>query len=148
VIKLRSEFNVLEQMNKLEDLSKENIFKVPDGYFERLPGVIQSRVAKPEPKSWFVPSFRLALPVVALAIAVTVWFTSRQGVSLEDQLNEIQTEQLMTYLEESDLSTDVLTEEISWSDEDLNELEEKVISSMEPIDIMLEDLSVEPDNFK
>jgi hypothetical protein len=134
-------------MKKLEDISRENIFKVPDGYFEKLPGVIQARVAKPEPKAWFAPAYKFALPVVALAIALTVWFTSRQGVSLEDQLNEIQTEQLMAYLEESDLSADLLTEEISWSEEDLNELEEEVISSMEPIDITVEDLSVEPDNF-
>jgi hypothetical protein len=134
-------------MKKLEEIAKENIFKVPDGYFEKLPGVIQARVAKPEPKVWFAPAFKFALPVVAIAIAVTVWFTSGQGVSFEDQLNEIQTEQLMAYLEESDLSTDLLTEEITWSEEDLNELEEEVISSMEPIDITEEDLSVEPDNF-
>jgi hypothetical protein len=133
-------------MKKLEEIAKENIFKVPDGYFEKLPGVIQARVAKPEPKVWFAPAFKFALPVVAIAIAVTVWFTS-QGVSFEDQLNEIQTEQLMAYLEESDLSADLLTEEVSWSAEDLNELEEKVFSSMEPIDITIEDLSVEPDNF-
>jgi hypothetical protein len=133
-------------MKKLEEIAKENIFKVPDGYFEKLPGVIQARVAKPEPKVSFAPAFKFALPVVAIAIAVTVWFTS-QGVSFEDQLNEIQTEQLMAYLEESDLSADLLTEEVSWSAEDLNELEEKVFSSMEPIDITIEDLSVEPDNF-
>lgn len=134
-------------MKKLEDLSRENIFKVPDGYFEKLPGVIQARVAKPEPKAWFAPAYKFALPVVALAIVLTVWLTTRQGISLEDQLNEIQTEQLMAYLEESDLSVDLLTEEVSWSEDDLNELEEQVISSMEPIDITIEDLSVEPDNF-
>ncbi len=53
----------------------------------------------------------------------------------------------MVYLEESDLSADIITDELSWSEDDLNELEEKVISSMEPIDITVEDLSVEPDNF-
>lgn len=134
-------------MKKLEDISRENIFKVPDGYFEKLPGVIQAKVANPEPKPWFAPVYKFALPLVAFAIALTVWFTSRQGVSLEDQLNEIQTEQLMAYLEESDLSAELLTEDISWSEEDINELEEKVISSMEPIDITVEDFSVEPDNF-
>ncbi len=135
-------------MKKLEDISKENIFRVPDGYFEKLPGVIQTRVAKPEPRVWFAPALKFSLPVVALVLAVTVWFTTRQGVSLEDQLNEIQTEQLMVYLEESDLSPDLITDELNWSEEDLNELEEQVISSMEPLDIIqVEDLSVEPDNF-
>ena len=135
-------------MKKLEDISKENIFRVPDGYFEKLPGVIQARVANPEPRVWFAPALKFSLPVVALVLAVTVWFTTRQGVSLEDQLNEIQTEQLMVYLEESDLSPDLITDELSWSEEDLNELQEQVISSMEPLDIIqVEELSVEPDNF-
>ncbi len=134
-------------MKKLEDISKENIFKVPDdGYFEKLPGVIQARVAKPEPKVWFSTAFKFALPVVAIAIVVAVWFTSGGG-SLENQLNEIQTEQLIVYLEESDLSPDLINDEIDLNEEDLNELEKTVISSMEPFDISLEDLSVEPDNF-
>ena len=133
-------------MKKLEDISKENIFKVPDGYFEKLPGVIQARVAKPEPKVWFSTAFKFALPVVAIAIVVAVWFTSGGG-SLENQLNEIQTEQLIVFLEESDLSPDLINDEIDLNEEDLNELEKTVISSMEPFDISLEDLSVEPDNF-
>lgn len=134
-------------MKKLEDISKENIFKVPDGYFEKLPGVIQSRLAKPESNPWFAQSFKLAWPVAALAIAVSVWFTFREGSSVEDQLNEIQTEQLIAYLEESELPFELLTEEITWSEEDVYELEEKVISNMDPIDITIEDLTIEPDNF-
>jgi hypothetical protein len=134
-------------MKKLEDISRENIFKVPDGYFENLPGVIQARVARPEPKIWFSPAFKFALPVAALAIAFTVWFTSREGITLEEQLNQIQTEQLMAYLNESDLSADLLTEEITLSEDDLYELEETVLSSMDPMDITIEELSVEPDNF-
>ncbi len=85
--------------------------------------------------------------MVAFAIAITIWFTSGQSGSLEDQLNQIQTEQLMVYLEESEWSPDLITDDINLSEEDLNELEETVLSSMEPIDITLEDLSVEPDNF-
>jgi hypothetical protein len=134
-------------MKQLEDLSRENIFKVPEGYFEKLPGIIQARVVKPHPQSWFVPVYKFALPMVTIALAVTVWLTYRQGVSLEDQLNEIQTEQLMAYLNESDASAELLTENISWSDDDLFELEETVLSSMEPMDIMPDELSVEPDNF-
>lgn len=133
-------------MKKLEDISKENIFKVPEGYFEKLPGVIQARVAKPEPKVWFVPAFRFALPVVALFIAVSVWFTMREGASLEDQLSEIQTEQLLAYLEEGDVSVE-LDDEASLNEEDLIGLEEEVYLSIDPLDISIEELSVEPDNY-
>jgi len=134
-------------MKKLEDISKENIFRVPDGYFDKLPGLIQARVARPEPVSWFVPAFKFSIPVVAIAIALTIWFTSGQGISLEDQLNEIQTEQLLVYLNESDMPVDLLNEEISWSEDDLYELEETVLSSIDPLDISIDEFSLEPDNY-
>lgn len=133
-------------MKKLEDLSKENIFKVPDGYFEKLPGVIQARVAKPEPRIWFVPAFKFALPVVALVIAVSLWFTLHEGASLEDQLSEIKTEQLLAYLEEGEVSLE-LDDETNLSEEDLIGLEEEVYLSIDPLDISIEELSVEPDNY-
>jgi hypothetical protein len=134
-------------MKKLDDISRETPFKVPDGYFDRLPGIIQARVAKPEPRFWFAPGLKFAMPALALVVALTIWFTNRDGNSIEEQLNEIQTEQLMAYLEESELSDDLLNEEVTLSEEDLYELEENVFSSMEPIDFTSEELNIEPDNF-
>lgn len=134
-------------MKKLDEISRETPFKVPDGYFDRLPGIIQARVARPEPRSWFVPSLKFAIPVVALVVALTIWLTGRDGNSIEEQLNEIQTEQLMAYLEDSELSDELLNEEVTLSEEDLYELEENVFSSMEPIDFTSEELNIEPDNF-
>lgn len=134
-------------MKKLEDLSRAHPFKVPDGYFEKLPGVIQARVAKPEPKVWFTPTFRLAMPVVAIVLVVALWITSRPGNSIEEQLNEIQTDELMAYLDENDLTVELLTEDVSLGEGDLIGLEEEVYSTMEPIDITIEELSVEQANF-
>ncbi len=134
-------------MKKLDEISRETPFRVPDGYFDRLPGVIQARVARPEPRLWFAPSLKFAMPVVVLVVALTIWFTGREGNSIEEQLNEIQTEQLMAYLEASELSDDLLNEEMTLSEEDLYELEENVFSSMEPIDFTSEELNIESDNF-
>lgn len=134
-------------MKKLDEISRETPFKVPDGYFDRLPGVIQARIAKPESRLWFTPSLKFAIPVMALLVAFTIWFTNREGNSIEQQLNEIQIEQLMAYLEESELSDDLMNEEVTLSEEDLYELEENVFSSMEPIDFTSEELNIEPDNF-
>jgi hypothetical protein len=134
-------------MKKLEDISKENIYQVPEGYFDKLPGIIQARVARPEPKVWFTPSLKFAMPVMALVVALTIWFTSGNGYSVEEQLNEIQTEQLLAYLEESEFSVDLLAEEVVLSEDELYDLEENVFSSMEPFDISIEELSIEPDNF-
>ena len=33
-------------MKKLEEIPKKEVFKVPEGYFENLPGIIQARVAQ------------------------------------------------------------------------------------------------------
>lgn len=134
-------------MKKLDDISREVPFKVPDGYFDRLPGVIQARVAKPSPRLWFAPSLKFAMPVLAIVLALTLWFTGREGNSIEAQISEIQTEQLMAYLEETDLSYDLMNEEVDLSEEDLLELEESVFSSMDPLEINIEDLDIEPDNF-
>lgn len=135
-------------MKKLEDLSREHPFKVPDGYFEKLPGVIQTRVAKPEPKAWFTPSFRLSMSVVAVVLVVALWITSHNtGNSIEEQLNEIQTQELMTYLDENELSVELLTEDVSLGEDDLIDLEEVIFSAMEPIDITIDELSVEQANF-
>jgi hypothetical protein len=134
-------------MKKLDELSRETPFKVPDGYFDRLPGTIQARVAKPATGLWFAPALKFAMPVVALVIALTVWFVNQEGNSIEEQLNDIQTEQLMAYLENNDLQEELMNEEVSLSEEDFYELEENVFSSMEPIDITIEELSIEPDNF-
>jgi len=134
-------------MKKLEDLSRDNIFKVPDGYFEQLPGIIQARVAKPAPQPWFIPVLKFAIPVLFVA-AMTVWFTSGNGTTIEDQLSKIQTEQLIAYLEESELSVDLVSEEVSlMNEDDLLDLEERVLSSITPLDITLEDLNHLPDNF-
>lgn len=138
-------------MKKLEDIPKKNIFEVPEGYFEKLPGIIQTRVAKPEPTHWFVPSLKFALPILAFVAVGIFWFNSQTDKSIEEQLSGIQTEQLIAYLDDSDLTMDDLAETVTWSDTDLNELEEKVYSSFEvtgdELDILLEEFNVESEDF-
>lgn len=138
-------------MKKLEDIPKTNIFEVPEGYFEKLPGIIQSRVAKPDPTPWFAPTWKFALPILAFIAVGIVWFTSQTGDSFEQQLASIQTEQLIAYLDDGDLTMDELAETVTWSETDLNELEEKVFSTIEvsgdELDVLLEEFSVEPEDF-
>jgi hypothetical protein len=131
-------------MKKLEDIPKQNVYEVPEGYFDKLPGVIQARVAKPSKALWLSPIFKLATPVAALAIAVFIWFNVGSNETLEEQINEIQTEQLVVYLDQGDLPSELVTEDLEWNEEDLMELEEGVFSEMEPIDVLEEEISVEP----
>jgi hypothetical protein len=137
-------------MKKLEDIPKKNIFEVPEGYFDRLPGVIQARVAKPEVTPWYwSPVVKFALPLVLVAVGL-FWFVNRSNQSIEQQLAGIQTEQLIAYLEDSDLNVEELTESVTWSDSDLEELEEKVYSSFdiadEELDLLMQEF-IETENF-
>lgn len=137
-------------MKRLEDIPKKNIFQVPDGYFEKLPGVIQARVAKPEKAVWFVPVLKYALPVLAVVVAGILWFSDPKGNSFDEQLASIQTEQLIAYLDDSDLNFDELTESVTWSETDLVELEETVFNSFDfagdELDVLMDEL-IETENY-
>lgn len=136
-------------MKKLEDISKKNIFEVPEGYFEKLPGMIQARVASPQPRSFVVPVLKFAGPALAVLVAGIVWFS--QPSTLTEELDGIQTEQLIAYLADSDLQTDDLVEAVTWSEDDLMDLEETVFSSFEgmseDVDILLEEYDVQSEKF-
>lgn len=117
-------------MKKLEDIPKKQIFEVPDGYFEKLPGIIQSRVANSPTKSW-KPAVRYSLqfgiPVIILCIAGIFWFTQPQGnASAENILASIQTEDLVSYLSEADITTDELLDHVELDVEDASTIEASV----------------------
>ncbi|CAA9250396.1 MAG: hypothetical protein AVDCRST_MAG95-1846 [uncultured Adhaeribacter sp.] len=76
----------MKQDFKLEDLPKQKIYPVPDGYFEKLPGVIMSRVAPQEVTpvrtwlmGWYAP-YRVAFTSAALTFgfAGVFWLAQEQ----------------------------------------------------------------------
>lgn len=127
-------------MKKPIDIPKRNIFEVPEGYFEKLPGVIQARIAKKEDQaawnwSWGI-SLRYAIPIAILAIVGTFWFRpgSPIPVDVQAELAQFQPEQLQEYLDhqdlsdDSDVSTDELVESKEWSNSEVDGLEKSVYS--------------------
>jgi hypothetical protein len=116
-------------MKKLEDIGRKTVFEVPDGYFEKLPGIIQSRVAsqqKPSPQA-FSMGLRLAIPLVAMAVSVIFWLSRPNGKdSPEKILASMQTEDLIDYLTEADLTTDELLEHVELDAEDVSGIEDSV----------------------
>lgn len=137
-------------MKKLEDIPKKNIFEVPEGYFEKLPGIIQARVVKPEPVRIWVTSLKYALPVLAIMAFGIFWFSGNSEKSFDEQLASIQTEQLIAYLNDADLQIDDLSETVGWNEFDLMELENKVYATFEitddDLDLLLDEFN-EPENF-
>jgi hypothetical protein len=122
-------------MKKLEDIPKKQIFEVPDGYFDKLPGVIQSRVSasgKDEVSQWTF-ALRYALPILILAGIGIFWYNNVPADynDLETELEAMQPSQLSIYLDDSDLSTEELVETVTWSEDDLKDIEDEVYATLE-----------------
>ena len=143
-------------MKRLEDIPKKNIYKVPDGYFDNLPTIIQARVT--EKSSSKTPSFalrlRYALPVLALAILSVVWVLTRESgedaASAEQLLASIDTPSLIAYLEESELTTDELLENIEFSLDEVSAIESDVYDldiEQDALDELLNEYQLDLDNF-
>jgi hypothetical protein len=120
-------------MKKLEDIPKQNIFEVPDGYFDRLPQKIQERVAQPaaRPRAIWAPALRYALPVLLLAGIGIFWYQQNTPITIEDELARIQPDQLTLFLEDESLTSDDLLETMTWTEEDLQSLEAQVYATFE-----------------
>ena len=74
-------------------LKKENIFKVPEGYFDDLPMRIQSRIEKPKSiweNSTLSFSLKYALPAIAILLIAYFGFLRSPSIpEYEAILNEI-----------------------------------------------------------
>ncbi len=92
----------------LNDLKKEQPFKAPEGYFEELPGLIQSRAVDSGSKTriWEIPAIRwAAIPAMIIAIVVFILLPNGEQVGPDELLAEVSTEELVAYLEYSEVST-------------------------------------------
>ena len=115
-------------MKKLEEIPKKEVFKVPEGYFENLPGIIQARVAQQnkseEVRPVFTYALQYALPAIAFFAFGLFWFVGKnEAPTAESILASIQTEDLVAYLDESDITTEELLDDVSLSVEDATEIE-------------------------
>ena len=134
-------------MKKLENIPKANIYKVPDGYFDRLPGIIQARTAKQavQERPFYVLALRYAVPVLVIVfslIFVVQKNTTKSG-DVDSMLAAISTEALTNYIIDSELTTDELLNEINLAQIDTYELGLETSPIFNLDDIELEDLSNE-----
>lgn len=114
----------IENRANLENIPKKNIYSVSDGYFDKLPTRIQERVVlnskQSSPGYILSLGLRIALPVIALIVMIA-YFGNRinnNDLNYEAMLDDIPTEELISFINESDLSTDELLSMI-----DINELD-------------------------
>ncbi|SDE26441.1 hypothetical protein SAMN04487996_104203 [Dyadobacter soli] len=94
---------------RLDDLKRETPFSVPEGYFDKLPQMIQSRIpAEPVRKPLVSWSWQRSVGLAAASalILVLVWVTvpERQGSLGQEPLSGISNASIVSYLEDQDLS--------------------------------------------
>ena len=119
-------------MKKLDDIPKKHPFSVPDDYFDKLPGNIQARVQAGERKPVFTYAVRYALASFTIAMATAAWFWMRpaspENESAEDIIASLDTSELVAYLNEGDMTTDELLDELQLDGEDVKEIEGAVFN--------------------
>jgi predicted negative regulator of RcsB-dependent stress response len=116
-------------MKKLEDIPKKAIFEVPERYFDKLPGVIQSRIEEKNPvrerASYFALSLRYALPaIVLIAASVFVYqnYHNSQASDAESILASVDSQDLVNYLDEDEVSIEDILEDVNASEINPDEL--------------------------
>ncbi len=106
---------------KLEEIKRDNVFQVPEDYFETLPGRVQLAIAErmQAPAAIGVFSSRLVYYAAAcVAVLLVIWFSlntnnPKKEATAEALLSEVSTSEMIDYLEKSEITTFdmVLTEE-------------------------------------
>jgi hypothetical protein len=114
-------------MKNLENIPKKNIYEVPEGYFDKLPGIIQARIATEAPevrKNLFLTySVRFALPALLIGVVAYLFWPNAQPSSAEELLAGIETPYLVDYLEEVSIGEDVMVENDDLTETDVAEIE-------------------------
>lgn len=141
---------------KLEDIKKKNIYTVPDTYFDQLPTRIQSRVNEKKPVFGFSFSWNLAFKVATPAFALIMilfYFGLKDGnsyESAEEILAQVSSQDLIAYLETTDITTDEIIEEMDFTDIELDFYEDgSIIQDIEMnndnINTLLDEYGIDSD---
>lgn len=115
-------------MKDLNDIPKKEIFEVPDGYFEHLPQVIQSRITKPkkQERPYLQVVVRYALAIVIAFVVLWLWFGPSKQQTAEELLAGVQAEELIQYLNETGVELDDIFSSLEIDEVEVDRIEEEV----------------------
>ena len=117
-------------MKRLEDISKQPVFKVPDGYFDELPSRIQARISSAEKSNQptLLNRYKLAfaIPIFTVLAVVFVLILRPDPKDAETILASVETEQLVAYLQDTEVTTEDLLQNIEFNDEEIDQIESQV----------------------
>jgi len=94
---------------RLDDMKRETPFNVPDGYFDKLPQIIQSRIpvepARKPVMGWsWQRSVGLASAMALILVLVWVTVPERQGSLGQEPLSGVSNASIISYLEDQNIS--------------------------------------------
>lgn len=94
---------------RLDEIKKKVPFEVPEGYFDNLPSIIQSRIPPtPERNPWISWSWQRSAALVGAMslIIILAWisFPTRQGPLGQPPLSEVSDAAILEYLSDENLS--------------------------------------------
>lgn len=129
---------------KLEDLNRDIPYQVPEGYFEKLPSAVQSRIQEhiSEKETLFPIRWgwqRSAMVgVAASVVGVLIWVTypQQQGTLAETSLNQVSNTEIVNYLKENQVTLSEMRENV-----DIGELYQNE-------EVLLNQLNVSEDDLK
>ena len=136
---------------KLEDINKKNIYKVPDKYFDQLPTRIQARVGERKPVFNLSITWNIAIKVAVPAFVVVLLLfyfgidANYNNMSADDILAQVSTEDLVAYLETTDITTEEILDEIDFSTIDIDFYDDQIL--MEDIEMNEESMDILYDQF-
>lgn len=135
---------------KLEDLPKKQVFNVPEGYFEQLPQRIQTRISGDTEASgsiFFQYKLQYALPALLILMVGTIWFMSEPKTDeVQILLSSVEINDMISFLDDSDITTEDVLENGSFNSDDADEIETKVYDlhfEGEDGDELIENINIE-----
>jgi len=120
----------------LGDIPRRNFQKVPEGYFDTLPGLIASRIESDNKKSTSTPVFTIGLnwktAAIAAALTLLIVFSGlfdsvNKSISPEEMLAQINVEDIIEYLDYTDLTTYEIIAELDIDENDADDFLENDI---------------------
>jgi hypothetical protein len=142
---------VIDKAMKLEKIPKKRVFDIPDGYFDELPQKIQKRIAGEQP-AWtvsFIFDYKLqyVLPVFLLMVVGLIWFTRNdEAANVESILESVETEDMISYLDASEMTTEEILMSGEFNTEDAEEIETEVYDlhlQENTLDAIIKDMDLE-----
>jgi len=138
---------------KLETTSKKEAFSVPEGYFDTLPTIIQAKAIESTKKSFVFNksiALKFALPSLILLMVVGYFGFKYQSNSIssdaniEQMLADISTEEMVAYLDQTDLSSEDLLDLVSFDGEQIDDFSVNLENiSDEELELLIEDFNIE-----